>query len=280
MSTAPIEPGIAAGARLLPGWAPLHEWSRRRRAAVAALVAAAAFISTMLACATRDFAGYAAADAARAAARRELADAQYAQRALPALKREAAAHARAAPGNSADDARNVSELAAATGIALVSLEPGASGGRGDEAFRALKLAAYADFAPLRAFLRGLAQIPALTVPTDVAIRRSGSQLSLSVTLSVFDALPSPAEVPASRAGADPFAPASSDGFGPAGALRLAGLMRDATHALALIETPSGTEAVGRGERIDGAQVTQIATRQVTLAAGGTTRVLAWTEDER
>jgi len=273
-----------AAARVLRGWRPLHAWSRRRRAAVAAAIAAATCALATLAGMTTDFAGSTAAGAALAAARRDLADARRAQQALPALRRAAAASdSRRKAGHSADDARNVSELAATTGISLVSLEPGAPGGHGDESFRVLKLAAQGEFPQLRAFLRALAHSPMLIAPTEVAIRHSGSRLSLAAALSVFDALPSPPDALSDDEAPippDPFAATRIGGAGAVDDLRLVGLLRDRTHAMALIETPRGTDAVERGGRIDGERVMQIATEQVTLAAGGTTRVLGWTEDGR
>lgn len=277
----------AAAARLLRGWMPLYAWSRRRRIAVAGVIAAVVCALATLTSVTTDFAGPVAAQAALAAERRELADARHAQRALPALKEEAAAsvtrHGPQRRHHSADDARHVSELAAAAGVSLVSLEPGAPGGQGAEAFRALKLSAQGDSAKLRAFLHGLAHAPVLIVPSEVAIKRNGQQLSLAATLSVFDALPSlPAGAETANAVAppDPFAPNRADGAQAIDGLRLAGLMLDRTHAVALIETSRGTDAVVRGSRIDGERVVRIAMPEVTLATGDTTRVLKWTEDGR
>lgn len=278
-------PAMHAGAMRVPrARVPLHAWSRRRRVAVAAMVGAAACVLATGLCMTADFAGAAAANAALTAARRELADAQRAQQALPALKRAAASAAFREPRhgrNSADDARDVSELAATSGISVVSLAPGTSGGQGAEAFRVLKLTAQGDFPQVRSFLHRLAYAPVLIVPTDAAIERTGSQLLLTATLSIFDLLP-PLPAPAANAAAattpDPFAKVPADDARTVDGLRLAGLMQDRTHALALIETPAGTDAVKRGSRIEGQRVVRIAAPQVTLAAGGTTRVLTWSED--
>lgn len=277
-----------AATRLLRGWAPLHTWSARRRRVVAGVIAVVACALATSTGMTTDFTGTAAADAGLAAARRELAEARRALRVLPALKRAALATPPGPPraGNSADDARQVSELAASAGVLLVSLEPGAPGGegaQGAEAFRTLKLTAQGGFAQLRPFLRGLAHAPALIAPTEATIRRDGSQLSLTATLSVFDALPSlPAIAMADDAATppDPFGTNPADGARTGGGLRLAGMMQDRTHAIALIETPRGTEVVERGGRIEGASVARIAMREVTLSAGSTTRVLKWTEDGR
>lgn len=278
-----------AAARMLRGWAPLHAWSGRRRRVVAGVIAAVACVLATSIGMTTDLAGTAAADARLAAARRELEEARRALTALPALKRAAVLEApqgQRRTGSSADDARVVAELAASAGVVLVSLESGASTGKDaqrTEAFRTLKLAAHGDFAQLRALLRGLARAPALIVPAEATIRRNGAQLSLAAALSVFDALPSlPAAATADDAGTppDPFATNHVDGAPTDDSLRFAGLIQDRTHAVALIETPSGTDAVERGSRIEGERVTRIAMREVTLTAGSTTRVLKWTEDAR
>lgn len=292
MSTAPLDHRIgttapSGAARLLRGWTPLHAWSRRRRAAVAGAIATVACALAALACIAADFAGAEAADAALAAVRLELADARRAQSELPALRRAAASTVKSGSSDTADQIRIVSELAAATGISLVSLEPGAPGaqaGKGDESFRLLKLSAQGDFMQLRSFVRGLAHAPALILPTELAIKRSGSKLLLAATLSVFDALPSQPDAASGNGGAskpsDPFTFNRTDGTETVDGLRLAGLMHDRNRSLALIETPQGTDAVEPGGRIDGERVLRIGAQQVTLSAGGTTRVLRWTEDRR
>jgi type II secretory pathway component PulM len=266
---------------------PLYAWSRRRRGVVAGLVAAITCASAAAVCITNDIAGIAAAEAALMAARSELAEAERAQRALPALRQAAASAARHAPrhsGNSADDTRNVSELAAASGVALVSLAAGAPGGQGSETFRALKLTAQGTFAQLRSFLDGLAHASVLIVPTEVGIERNGPQLLLAATLSVFDALP-PLRASiegdgddAAAASRDPFATNPAGGSPAGDSLRLAGLLQDRTRALALIETPAGTGAVEAGGRIGGERVVRISMPAVTLAAGGVTHVLTWAEE--
>jgi hypothetical protein len=278
-----------AAARLLRGWAPLHAWNGRRRRAVAGVIAAVACAVATSIGMTTDFAGTAGADARLAAARRELEEARRALDVLPALKRAAALEVpqgQRRTGNSADDARDVAELAASAGVVLVSLEPGASAAKDaqrTEALRTLKLTAQGGFAQLRAFLHGLARAPALMVPVEATIRRNGAQLSLAATLSVFDALPSlPATATTDDAGTppDPFATNRIDSAPTGDSLRFAGLIQDRTHALALIETPRGTDAVERGSRIEGESVARIGLREVTLTAGSTTRVLKWTEDGR
>ncbi|PXW17403.1 hypothetical protein [Paraburkholderia caballeronis] len=287
-------PRFSAGS-WLRGWMPLYAWSARRRMAVAAAIATASCVLAAVECVTTDVAGLAHAEAALADARHSLADAQQAQRELPALTRRAAASAvpggKPIGGSSADDTRRVSELAAASGISLMSVEPGAAAAHGDESFRALKLVAQGDFARLRGFLLALASAPTLIVPAEIAVKRSGSGLSIAMTLSVFDSLPALADIgrrpgepgePGEPSPSDPFAAIHAGGpVAPDDALRLVGLMQDRAHAIALIETPDGTDAVTAGGRIEGGRVTRIAATGVTLASnGGAARELNWTEVAR
>jgi len=297
-----------AAARWLRGWLPLHGWSARRRLAVAAVIGAATSAVATGVCVALDLGGPVAAEAALSSARRQLADARRVLDTLPESAESAGSNdperpaARAAQdesqqaGRPPDDARDVSELAAATGVGIVSLEPVApraqdeprgSDGKRDprgESFRVLKLTAQGDFPQIRAFLRGLARAPALTVPSEATLTRNGSRLSLAATLSVFDGLPSPADGTPSDAAAsrlsDPFMAHRADGTTTAGGLRLAGVLWDRSRGLALIETPRGTETVEQGARIDAETVASIDAGQVTLAADGTTRVLKWAEDGR
>ncbi|TDV28553.1 hypothetical protein C7405_114122 [Paraburkholderia caballeronis] len=297
MSDAMIRPVGGMGPRFsarswLRGWMPLYAWSARRRMAVAAAIATASCMLAAVECVATDVAGLAHAEVALAAARHSLVDAQQAQRELPALTRRAAASAvpggKPIGGSSADDTRRVSELAAASGISLMSVEPGAAAAHGDESFRALKLVAQGDFARLRGFLLALASAPTLIVPAEIAVKRSGSGLSIAMTLSVFDSLPALADI--GRRTGEPGEPSPSDPFAAihAGAsaasddaLRLVGLMQDRAHAIALIETPDGTDAVTAGGRIEGGRVARIAATGVTLAGnGGAARELNWTEVAR
>ena len=75
-----------------------------------------------------------------------------------------------------------------------------------------------------------------------------------------------------------FATDPGDGASTVDGLRLVGLLQDRTHAVALIETPHGIDAVEQGGRVEGEQVARIAMNGVTLISGSTTRVLKWTED--
>ncbi|RDJ99224.1 hypothetical protein [Paraburkholderia lacunae] len=304
MSTTFIDMGGAAGARLsLSRWMkhvrlPIGAWSRRRRLAIALLIAALVFGLGAHGWVVADLSGLGASRTAFDAAARHLADARRALTQLPALRRKAAGTPAAhlpMSWTSADDVRVVSELAAQNNVALLSVEPGAASGSGAEHMRPVRVTAQTDFVHLMSFLRGLSDLPVLIVPEDVTVRRHGVLLAVSATLRVFSAL-RPA---ASSAAANEVADDSLDSDGDedivfydpfslpqmlAGAdlpdasqLRLAGLLRDRTHALALLETPDGAATVAPGQQFGAERVTRVDAFGVTLANGGASRTLAFAE---
>ncbi|MFM0739053.1 hypothetical protein PQQ51_17585 [Paraburkholderia xenovorans] len=277
---------------------PFAAWSRRRRLAFALLIAALAFGLGSHGWIVSDLGGLEASRTALDAATRHLADARRALAQLPALRREVAG-APAARGlgswSSADDVRVVSELAAQNGVALLALEPGAVSGTGRDAMRSIQLTARTDFVHLMAFLHGLSDVPVLVVPIDVAVKRTDASLAINATLNVYSALRPIASTGATDTFADesldsddeevvfydPFSLVQMQASGElpdAMQLRLAGLLRDRTHALALLETPDGTTTAASGEQIGVERVTRLDALSITLAnGGGATRTLALTE---
>jgi Tfp pilus assembly protein PilO len=279
---------------------PLAAWSSRRRWAVALLIAAVVFGLGAHGWVVADLGGVESSRTALEAAARHLADARRALAQLPALRREVAARPRAqVPGaswTSADDVRIVSELAVQNGVSLLSLEPGVANGSGAESMRPVQITAHTDFVHLMAFLRGLSDLPVLIVPVDVTVNRDAASLAVKATLHVFSAL---RPVPSTTA-ADAFADESLDSedeenivfFDPfaliqmraagepqtdASQLRLAGLLRDRTRGLALLETPDGATTVAAGQQLGSERVTRLDALSVTLASGGATRTLALAE---
>ncbi|WP_343675387.1 hypothetical protein [Paraburkholderia heleia] len=265
------------------GWPPLHAWSPRRRLAVDLTIAVLALATATGACIVGDPLGVHAAREALEAAQKRNADARKMLARLPALRDAAARTPWRAPrgGNSADDIRRISQLAAQSDLVLQVLEPGIAGGTQTEAFRSIKLVAQGTFAQLRRLLEGLAREPALTVPSELAIRRIGSGLSVSATLHVYDALAAVPPAAASAAAAvrdpfDPFMQAAAAGRAEDG-WRLAGILQDRQRILALVETPDGVVTAQAGEAIGDARVLEIAPARVVVAARGTTRALGWAE---
>ncbi|SMG60194.1 hypothetical protein [Paraburkholderia susongensis] len=317
MSTTFFEPGGAANAsldfsRLMKRVRmPLDAWSLRRRRLVAALIAMLVFGLGAYGWISADAGGLAASREALVASTQRLADAKHALVQLPSLRRAAAAlpAVPSAPVSwgSADDVRIVSELAAQNGVALLAVEPGAASGDGAERMRPLLLTASTDFVHLMAFFHGLAQLPVLIVPVDVSVKQDSAALAVSATLRVFDALRPAALADAAHArdavstdaglGAsldadesdeddenivffDPFAqpPMHASGeLADAVQLRLVGLLRDRMRGLALLDTPDGVATVTAGQQLGVERVTRLDAQGITLANGGTTRMLTLTE---
>ncbi|CAB3739885.1 hypothetical protein LMG24238_06584 [Paraburkholderia sediminicola] len=305
MSTTFVGFGGAASARpAFSQWmkhvrVPLAAWSRRRRWAVALLIAAVVFGLGANGWLVADLGGVEASRTALEVAARHLADAHRALARLPALRRDVAAVSGAqlpASWTSADDVQIVSELAAQNSVSLLSVEPGAASGSGAESMRPVQLTAHTDFVHLMAFLRGLLDLPVLIVPVDVTVKRDADSLAVKATLHIFSALkPMP-----STATADVFADESLDSddeenivfFDPfslpqmlasgeplpdASQLRLVGLLHDRTRGLALLDTPDGSTTVVSGQQLGAERVTRLDAFGITLANGGATRTLALTE---
>lgn len=304
MSTTFADIGGTASARLsFSQWMkrarlPLDAWSPRRRWVAALLIAALVFGLGAHGWIVADLGGVEASRSALDAAVRHLADARRALTQLPSLRREAAAAPAArlpAAWTSADDVRIVSELAAQNNVVLLSVEPGAASGAGNDIMRPIQLTAQTDFVHLMAFLRGLSDLPLLVVPVDLTVKRNGASLSMSATLRMFSAL---RPVP-SMSAADAFADDSLDWeaeedivfYDPfslpqmlasgelpgASQLRLVGLLHDRTRALALLDTPDGAKTAASGQQFGAERVARFDAFSITLVNGGATRTLALTE---
>lgn len=273
---------------------PLAEWSRRRRLLVAVTIAASVFGVGTNAWISADLGGLQASHAALDEARHREKRANRALAQLPALRRDAAASpvALASGGwTSADDLRVVSLLAARSGVALLTLTPGAASGAGLDAMRTLHFTAQTDFLHLMVFLRGLSDLPVLVVPEDVTAKRSGSTLAISATLQVFNALSPVLASPELFADDDldaddeemvfydPFSPQPEAGIAAVDAilLRLVGMLRDRTHDLALLETADGATTVERGQRLGDDRVTGMGAFSITLTNTVGTRTLTLPE---
>jgi hypothetical protein len=275
---------------------PLAAWSGRRRLLVAGLIVIVVFCVGANAWISADLAGVQAGDAALAAARRQLIKAQRSLGELPELRRAVAAIPMGpAPVESwtpADDVRLISLLAARSGVTLLTLAPGAENGAGRDTMRSMQLTAQADYLHLMVFLRGLTDLPLLVVPEDVTVRRSAGVLQISANLHLFRALsPAPAhprlvvdedlDDDEEVVFYDPFSaqpqPQADGDAVHAGLLRLAGLVSDRVHGLALLETADGAAIVERGQRMGDERVTGIDALGITLTNRVGSRTLALTE---
>ncbi|NYH17461.1 hypothetical protein [Paraburkholderia bryophila] len=304
MSTTFVEFGGAASVRpFVSHWIkrarlPFDAWSRRRRWVVALLIAVTVFALGTHGWIVADFSGVDASRSALAASVRRLADARHSLGQLPALRREVAATGAvrsSASWTSADDVRIVSELAAQNDVTLLSLEPGAASGAGAESMRPLQFTARTDFVHLMAFLRGLWDLPVLTVPVDVTVKRDAASLVVNATLNMFSALrPAPLNASADAfvdasldsdddedlVFFDPFSPPqmfAAGGVSDGSALRLVGLLRDRTRGLALLDTADGATTVVAGQQIGAERVTRLDALGITLARGDETRTLSLME---
>jgi Tfp pilus assembly protein PilO len=274
---------------------PLEAWTGARRLALGTLIAVAVFGIGARAWDAADLGRTSASRAELADVEHRLSEARTAVARLSALRSEMA-HAMTSlddrAGSSIGNWHAVSALAAQSGFTLSTLEPAKPYGEGIEAARPVRLVARANFAGLLDFLQGLPGLPVLVVPADLHVKRDAGDLSISMTLAFFDALPSslaPPAVAASDPGddeaneawfADPFAaaPAALPNAGPA--LQLVGLLREGNRGLALLAESDGAIALEIGQSIGPEKVTRIDDRGVTLSSGAGTRLLTLAEGKR
>ncbi|WEY38470.1 hypothetical protein [Paraburkholderia sp. SUR17] len=281
-------------------WARPETWSAWQRFGVAVLVAALTFVAGARAWTSEDMTGIDAARAALADAQLRLDDARDGVAHLTELR----SLARGLPdlneggkrGSFAADARTVSALAAAAGMVLFGLEPGAESGSATDAMRSIKLSAQADFSQLMDFLQELQTLPTLVTPIELTVKRNADSLHIEAQLRVYDGLRAPEamrEATRDRAAdllsldpdetfqrylADPFAVDRSDAADDA--VRLTGLLRDRRRALALVETSNGALDVTAGESLLGEQVVGVGDTGLTLASDSGTRELLLQEVAR
>jgi Tfp pilus assembly protein PilO len=307
MSTIFFESGATASAQLSVSYwltrlrVPLHAWNRRRRWAVALLIFALVSGLGAYGWIVADLGGVQTSRAALAVSAQRFADARRALAQLPTLRRAAAAIPVApavpstSPWSSADDVRLVSELAAQNGVALLAVEPGAGKGEGVERMRPLQFTAHTDFVHLMAFLHGLADLPVLIAPVDVTVKQDTGGLLVNATLHVFSALRPVSAKNAAHAFDDPsleldddedvvfFDPFLQPQMRAAGEppdvsqLRLVGVLRDRTRALALLDTPGGAATIEQGQQLGAERVAKLDALGITLVNGGATRTLALAE---
>lgn len=267
----------------LRDWLRLHTWSARRRIAVAASIAFVAALSVVALDLTADLAGVRAAQTGVDDAARKLAEAQRDVARLPMLRAEVGTQeVPLHEGTDADDVRRISELISASGLALLALAPEQSATNGAKPLRSMKLVAQGRFAQLRAFLGALAEKPGIIVPADLTITRTGESVSIGATLQLFGALaPLSVDDAANQDSTihDPFAGGTIRGAGK-GELRLAGMLQDRAGIVALVESPSGTEAVRAGQSVMGARVEHIEPSRIVVASAGNRATLTWPEDEK
>ncbi|KUZ96988.1 pilus assembly protein [Burkholderia ubonensis] len=211
-------------------------------------------------------------DAARArAAEAERALAQAAvHRAAPA-KTDGGRGAPAAPGWPAL-MLDLAELAASSGLRVVSIEPQPEPGARQDVRRTVRIAADGGFPALRRMVGALATLPVLVVPTALSAERAGRAARVGLSLDVFPAMPGgraaygDRPIAVASQDADPFGIGDEPGTGDTLPSRLAGVMRDARTGLALFDDGAGAiTAVAAGETVGAMRVVRVEADAVTLA---------------
>ncbi|OMG72592.1 pilus assembly protein [Burkholderia ubonensis] len=163
----------------------------------------------------------------------------------------------------------LAELAASSGLRVVSFEPQAEPGARQDVRRAVRIVADGGFPALRQMVGALATLPVLVVPTAISAER-GARVGLS--LDVFPAMPGgraaygDRPIAVASQDADPFGIEDAPGTGDTLPSRLAGVMRDARTGLALFDDGAGAiTAVAAGEAVGAMRVVRVEADAVTLA---------------
>ncbi|KVP55308.1 pilus assembly protein [Burkholderia ubonensis] len=226
--------------------------------------------------AAADWSGLARSRASLEAARARAAEAE---RALA----QAAMH-RAAPAKT-DDGRGepaapgwpalmleLAELAASSGLRVVSFEPRPEPGARQDVRRTVRIVADGGFPALRRMVGALATLPVLVVPTAISAERAGRAARVGLSLDVFPAMPGgratygDRPIAVASQDADPFGIGDEPGTGDTLPSRLAGVMRDARTGLALFDDGAGAiTAVAAGEAVGAMRVVRVEADAVTLA---------------
>ncbi|KVP04277.1 pilus assembly protein [Burkholderia ubonensis] len=226
--------------------------------------------------AAADWSGLARSRASLDAARARAAEAE---RALA----QAAMH-RAAPAKT-DDGRGepaapgwpalmleLAELAASSGLRVVSFEPQPEPGARQDVRRTVRIVADGGFPALRRMVGALATLPVLVVPTAINAERAGRAARVGLSLDVFPAMPGgraaygDRPIAVASQDADPFGIGDEPGTGDTLPSRLAGVMRDARTGLALFDDGAGAiTAVAAGEAVGAMRVVRVEADAVTLA---------------
>jgi hypothetical protein len=175
----------------------------------------------------------------------------------------------------------LAELAASSGLRVVSLEPEpGQDAKEANARRTVRVVADGGFPALRRMVGGLAALPVLVVPAAMRVERDASASRVQLSLDVFPALPGGQAVPEAAQVAnaeidgDPFGGTSEPGTGDTSLSRLAGVMRDARAGLALFDDGAGAiTAVAAGEAVGAIRVVRVDSDGVTLATASGPRRL-------
>ncbi|KVP33181.1 hypothetical protein [Burkholderia ubonensis] len=166
----------------------------------------------------------------------------------------------------------LAELAASSGLRVVSFEPQPEPGARQDVRRTVRIVADGGFPALRRMVGALATLPVLVVPTAISAERAGRAARVGLSLDVFPAMPGgraaygDRPIAVASQDADPFGIGDEPGTGDTLPSRLAGVMRDARTGLALFDDGAGAiTAVAAGEAVGAMRVVRVEADAVTLA---------------
>ncbi|KVG79569.1 pilus assembly protein [Burkholderia ubonensis] len=166
----------------------------------------------------------------------------------------------------------LAELAASSGLRVVSFEPQPEPGARQDVRRTVRIVADGGFPALRRMVGALATLPVLAVPTAINAERAGRAARVGLSLDVFPAMPGgraaygDRPIAVASQDADPFGIGDEPGTGDTLPSRLAGVMRDARTGLALFDDGAGAiTAVAAGEAVGAMRVVRVEADAVTLA---------------
>ncbi|KVD07150.1 hypothetical protein [Burkholderia ubonensis] len=166
----------------------------------------------------------------------------------------------------------LAELAASSGLRVVSFEPRPEPGARQDLRRTVRIVADGGFPALRRMVGALATLPVLVVPTAISAERAGRAARVGLSLDVFPAMPGgraaygDRPIAVASQDADPFGIGDEPGTGDTLPSRLAGVMRDARTGLALFDDGAGAiTAVAAGEAVGAMRVVRVEADAVTLA---------------
>ncbi|MDR8729929.1 pilus assembly protein [Burkholderia pseudomultivorans] len=169
----------------------------------------------------------------------------------------------------------LADLAASSGLQIVSIDPQRPDEAAPDGRRAVRLVADGGFPALLRAIDGLAGLPVLAAPATLRIERAASMPRVDMSLDVFPAFPglavvqSTAPVPDVVPDHDPFGRAEAFAAGGGRSPRLAGVIRDARTGLALFDDGDGAfTAVAPGDALGASHVARVDARTVTLATVG------------
>ncbi|SAL63153.1 Pilus assembly protein, PilO [Caballeronia udeis] len=261
---------------------PLDAWSGYRIALTGVVVAVLVFAGGVSLWWSSDLSGTEASRSASHDAQQRLDRARATAAELPAMRARSGDGVPLARWTVADALRELTALAAQSGLRIGMIEPSAQKGEGLEIERPLKFRAEGSFGEIRQFLDALEGLPRLVIPADVQMKRVTNALALEATLRVFEDLPAITRPEPSRRDAfaiDPFGVKNGTGVGDGGAMLLVGTLRAQRRAMALVETAAGVDGFLQGQMVGDERLGNVRSRSIELSRpDGVVRTIGFADD--